>query len=301
MLVDSDHFSIRLHISLLSPAGRTKTIRQKRNGLDFQAKYGSCVSEDDTLEAGNEISILYKEFSAANPQESRHECLQLAVAQAVGSLSKKNTGKKGWYEGNEAELLEWIEKRNAATLRHATSKSLEDLAALRLVRATLKKVKRKSKNEWWMNLLRKCNATVNPSATDNKYPGSIWSTRKTIMTKGARWLPRSFQNVRDRNGEKASTPEGNAENLSACFADIFDPKVNPDGWKEIEAMTMTQRQELVGWGAPREHETRSAILHLKETAAGPSGVPACAGSAWRKTKKCSRSSTAQWLAVGNGR
>jgi exonuclease III len=58
MLVDSDHFSIRLHISLLSPAGRTKTMRQKRNGLDFQAKYGSCVSEDDILEAGKGISIL---------------------------------------------------------------------------------------------------------------------------------------------------------------------------------------------------------------------------------------------------
>jgi hypothetical protein len=125
-----------------------------------------------------------------------------------------------------------------------------------------------------MKLLRQCNATVNPSANDNKCPGKIWSTRKTTMTMGARWLPRSFQNVRDKTGEKATTPEGNAENLSTHFADIFDPTVNPGGWKEIEAMT--QRPELIGWGAhPREHETRAAILHLKETASGPSGVPAC--------------------------
>jgi hypothetical protein len=67
-----------------------------------------------------------------------------------------------------------------------------------------------------MNLLRKCNATVNPSATDNKHPGSVWSTCKTIMTKGARWLPRSFQNVRDKDGEKAPTPEGKGLHSWMC-------------------------------------------------------------------------------------
>ena len=224
-------------------------------------------------EAGKEISNLYRMLRDTNPSTSRHDCLLVAIEQGIESLPKKKTGKKGWYEGNEKELVEWIERRNAATLRHATTKNHDDLVHLRSVRATLKKLKRKSKNDWWMKLLRQCNATVNPSANDNKYPGNIWSMRKTIMTKGARWLPRSFQNVRDKTGEKATTPEGNAKNLSTYFADIFDPTVNPEGWKEIEAMT--QRPELVGWGAPQEHETRAAILHLKETAAGPSGIPAC--------------------------
>ena len=176
VLVDSDHFSIRLHISLLSPAGRTKSIRQKRNGLDFQSKCGSSVSDEDMQEAGKEISNLCKTLRDTNPTISRHDCLLMAIEQGIESLPKKKTGKKGWYEGNEKELVEWIEKRNAATLRHATTKNHDDLVHLRTVRATLKKLKRKSKNDWWMKLLRQCNATVNPSANDNKYPGNIWST-----------------------------------------------------------------------------------------------------------------------------
>ena len=49
--------------------------------------------------------------------------------------------------------------------------------------------------------------------------------------------------------------------------------VDKNGCEEIELMQ--QRPELVGWGVPQKHETRAAINHLKEAAAGPSGVPAC--------------------------
>jgi hypothetical protein len=150
VLVDSDHFSIRLHTSLLSPAGRTKSIRQKRNGLDFQSQHGSSVSEEDMQEAGKEISNLYRILRDTNPTTSRHDCLLMTIEQGIESLPKKKTGKKGWHEGNEKELLEWIEieRRNAATSRRATTKNHDDLVHLRTVRATLKKLKRKSKNDW---------------------------------------------------------------------------------------------------------------------------------------------------------
>jgi hypothetical protein len=128
MLVDSDHFAIHLNISLLSPAGRTKSTRQKRNGQDFHAKHGSGLSEVDIKAAGDEISTLHREFRSSHPLESRYECLQRAIANAVDSLPKKKTGKKGWHEGNEKELEEWIGKRNEATLKHALSKTLADLS-----------------------------------------------------------------------------------------------------------------------------------------------------------------------------
>ena len=108
MLVDSDNFSIRLHISLLSPAGRTKSIRQKRNGLDFQSKHGRSVSDEDMRKAGKEISDLYSMIRDTNPTASQHDCLLMAVEQGIESLPKKKTGKNGWYEGNEKELREWI-------------------------------------------------------------------------------------------------------------------------------------------------------------------------------------------------
>ena len=215
MLVDSDHFSIRLHLSMFSPAGRKRTERQKRNGKDFKGRYGKGTDEDMVKKESLKIKELYTERikraqekpdadeEKATPS-SNYIHLQLAIEEAIETLPKRKKEKKGWYEGNEEELVMMIAKRDKATRKHAESKSAHDLQELRKVRTSLKRVKRKSKNKWWMQLLAKCNASVNPSKGDHKHPGDIWKTRKTIMTKGARWQTRCFKNVRNGKGEVAT-------------------------------------------------------------------------------------------------
>ena len=91
MLIDSDHFSVRLHVSILSPAGRSKTTRQKRNKKDFQGRYGRDLGNAEVEKASFLLNEAYQgrrqqvrqgeEGSTSEEGETEYQSLQLVMDQ----------------------------------------------------------------------------------------------------------------------------------------------------------------------------------------------------------------------------
>jgi hypothetical protein len=74
-------------------------------------------------------------------------------------------------------------------------------------------------------------------------------------------------------GQLAKNPEENATYLPDYFQSAFSPTVNPRG-NDITHQ-MPQLPQQVEWTPPTKAELTKAISSLKDTASGPSGMPAC--------------------------
>jgi hypothetical protein len=196
-----------------------------------------------------------------------------ATDTTIRNLPPKTRPKTGWYEGNEKTLDKLIATRNAATRNHAKRKTKSSHDRLKEARTKLKKAKKQCKMAWWLTQLANVNASVNPGPRDHKHPGSIWKTAARIKKGTRRWRPRDFKNVRDAAGNLAKAPEDNARYFADYFTHVFNPKIDAAGWEVIDKMN--QRECKGKWGEPTKEELKTAIATLKDTAAGPTGLPAC--------------------------
>ena len=144
MLTDSDHFSVRLHLSLSVPKQRKMaTMRQKRNGKNFESKYGTTLPKKDIQSITALIAKDYRSrvqnhramhahLSAPLTVQDEHGCLLASIGATFDDLPKKLRRKTGWYEGNEKELDELIAARNAANRKYASSKTVNDHETLKV-------------------------------------------------------------------------------------------------------------------------------------------------------------------------
>jgi hypothetical protein len=81
----------------------------------------------------------------------------------------------------------------------------------------------------------------------------------------------------------AKTPDENARYFSEYFSAVFNPTVNTAGLDLIKRMR--QRECKRTWGEPTSEELRKAISMLRDTAAGPTGLPCCV---WQTLGKCEK-------------
>jgi hypothetical protein len=110
------------------------TMRQKRNGKNFESKYGTTLPKKDTQSITALIAKDYRfrvqNFRAMHAHlpapltvQDDHDCLLASIESTFADLPKKLRRKTGWYEGNEKELDELIAARNAANRKYACSKN----------------------------------------------------------------------------------------------------------------------------------------------------------------------------------
>jgi hypothetical protein len=172
MLKVSDHFSVRLNLSIFDPSKPTTTLRRKRNGKAIAEFFGKTADEK-VREA--QVWQIAKEYeSRLREGGSKYEHLMAAVTEIVDKLPNKKRSIRGWCDTNLDLLNAEIETRNAAARNYASTKTEEARLVLKVVRARLKKLKKLAKNKWMMQQLHECNESVLPGKGDRKNPHALW-------------------------------------------------------------------------------------------------------------------------------
>jgi hypothetical protein len=162
MLKMSDHFSVRLNLSIFNPPKPTSTLRRTRNGKAISEFFGKAA--DEKIREAQVWQIAKEHECRLKDGGSKHEQLMAAVPATVGKLPKKKRPIRGWCDANVELLNAEVEIRSAAARTYATTKTEEARLLLKLVHARLKKLKKMAKNKWMLEQLRECNGkTLTPS------------------------------------------------------------------------------------------------------------------------------------------
>ena len=271
MLKVSDHFSVRLNLSIFNPAKPMKTTRQKRNGKaigEFFGKHAEQETRDEqVLKIANEYEKRLKNGG------DTHANLMAAVTAVVDELPNKKRTTQGWCDVNMDLLNAEIEERNSAARTYAKTKTAEAKRVLQLARAKLKKLKIVAKNEWMLQQLQECNESVLPGKGDRKNPYALWKMATKLQRGLDKWKSWDDSMVRNKRGEMASTPEENATVFQDFFNELFSNDTQ-GGDVDQEYEKMKKREVDRMWVAPTEGEMMATLKNMKNTAAGVSGITA---------------------------
>ena len=172
-----------------------------------------------------------------------------AVLDVLEAIPLKKRDTKGWCDLNLTCLTEAVGRRNAAARAHAKTKTEEAKLLLRRERQRLKKLKRAAKNEWMLQELKAYNETVLPGKGDRKNPYALWKLATKLKNGLDKWKKWDDSNVRNANGDLASTPDENA----SIFQDFFNNLFSNDSGGEcakLEYEKMPKVEVDRQWGAP---------------------------------------------------
>ena len=274
MLTDSDHFSVRLNLTIRKQTKPTFTERQKMNSRKLFNHFSHHANPNTSQLLINDI---VKNYGNADHNENEHNKLLTSVQKVLNTIEPTKKKKAGWCDVNLEGLQETIATRDAACLLFAKTKTDSAKTNLRLARKELKKQKMKAKNRWILRQMRDCNESVLPVRGDRKNPYAIWKLASKIDNGLDKWKSWDDSNVKKENGQMAHTPEENAEVFQTFFNDLFSNDSISDTSKQ-EYMLMEQVPVDREWGPPTMWEMEKALKKMKHTAAGNSGIPS---SVWQ--------------------
>ena len=200
------------------------------------------------------------------------EHLMAAVMAVVETIPVQKRDKQGWCDLNFAGLNDAVDARNRAAKEYAKTKTEEARLMLKSERDALKKLKKRAKNEWMLAQLRTCNESVLPGKGDRKNPYALWKLASKLQRGLDKWKSWDDTNVKDANGELASTPEQNATVFQTFFNSLFrNDMVSADADGEYVKMTAVEVDRH--WSPPQMWEMMEELKKMKKTAAGVSGIP----------------------------
>jgi hypothetical protein len=241
------------------------------NGRDLKSYFAK--SAEDNIRGGkvNMIAQAYEEKMSMAGDE--HGKLMAAVMDVLEAIPLKKCDTKGWCDLNlTCCLTEAVGLRNAAARAHARTKTEEAKLVLRRERQRLKKLKRAAKNEWMLQEFKACNETVLPGKGDRKNPYALWKLATKLKNGLDKWKKWDDSNVRNVNGDMASTLEENASIFQDFFNNLFSNDHSGDDAR-MEYAKMPKVEVDRQWGAPTMKEIMDELKAMKHTAAGVSGTP----------------------------
>ena len=275
MLKVSDHFSIRLNLTIASPPRPPFSARQKMNSRNLNDYFHREANDEVRVKKVREIANEYRQNLVIG--ENEHGTLLAAVQKVLMEIPFKRRERTGWCDVNETCLNDAIEKRNVAARAYAKTKTEEARLELKRERHTLKKLKRVAKNKWMMEQLKDCNNSVLPGRKDRKNPYALWKLATRLKNGLDKWRTWDDSNVRNSAGKMAVTPEENASIFQTFFDDLFS-NAEEGHDATAEYAKMEKRKVVRTWGPPTMEEMKEELKHMKHTAAGVSGIPS---SVWQ--------------------
>ena len=278
MLTDSDHFSVRLNLSIDKPDKVNRTVRQVRGMKDITNHFSpTSTHQQSTID---KVRKIYED----NENTDEHSRLTTAIVNVINELPDKPRKKAGWCDLNFKDIATAVEERNEAAKDYATSKTLLAKDTLKRKRSVLKKIKIQAKNEWILNEIRDSNNSVLPGRGDRKSPASMWSLAHKLENGLDKWRRWDDSNVKNKNGKLATTPEENAVIFQSFFNELFsNDSQGAEGKAAYKDMKYTE--VTINWGEPKRWELIKAINNLKHTAPGISGIPAIIWQCLSKDQK----------------
>ena len=270
MVVDSDHYSARLHARYQKPQTKGKTKRKRRMQADWQARLLPMV---ETSKREKVVADIAAALLLRGEEEDPGSKLQKAVESVMDRLPTKKRTLSGWLELNYGYLEESIEDRNAAARNFARTKTEDARLELKRARALLKKKKKIAKNRWFKHMLQNCNGSTLPGGADGKNACATWTMAKKLNRGAKKWKQWVRQNVVDEHGQLGDGPATNADNFAACYETLFTNDVAEDGKADALHDEMEDVPTDRSWRGPSREEMRTAIGELRDTAPGVSGVP----------------------------
>jgi hypothetical protein len=275
MLTDSDHFSVRLNLTMTKQTRPTLTARQTMNKRQLHTHFSSTNNHQTVTLLTDDIETKYKVPQDENGNE--YNKLMTAVQSVLQNIPPAKRKKAGWCDTNQHQLQSSIHERDAACLIFAQTKTEEAKVHLHNVRSILKKKKQKAKNDWILQQLGQCNESVLPALGDRKNPYAIWKLATKLNNGLDKWRTWSVSNVKGKDGSMTHTPQENAEVFQNFFNDLFSndsPSLNSQHEYSLMDKIPVDRE----WGPPTMWEMEKALTKMKHTAAGISGIPA---SVWQ--------------------
>ena len=273
MIADSDHYSVRINITLNRRKSLTLSLRQKRNGRDFDSTFGKQAHVSTTLTALKKIKSLYQSDRNADD----YTRLMTAVNSVTADLPRKRSKISGWCDVNFDRIADKVQARNLANETYANTKTAESKEALRVARKNLKLAKKQERNLWLLEQVKQGNRSLLPghnSASDSK---QMWQFVKKVKRGLSKWHSNFDNNVQDKLGKLATSAEQNAENFKSYFDDLYCNLSDRNRCMKHYARMATRPVERC-WLPPTMSEMKQVLTSLKDVAAGESGIPP---SMWR--------------------
>ena len=264
MLVDSDHFSIRLHARCTKPPPPLKTTRQKVLQRDLESYFGKDADDEKNKEVVQKIAEKWNGGCTATGNGC--ENLTAAVQEVLDALPLKKRAKSGWLDMNYQYISESVDTRNAAARDYARAKTEESKSMLQEARRELKKRKKVAKNKWFLHVLHDSNDSTLPGGKDRKDSYALWTMAKKLKRGAKKWKPWLRRNIVDAAGIPATDPAGNAANFAEFYNDLFTNDVAPNGPTTALFSQMQQVATDRVWLSPTMTEMRKAVKSLRATA-----------------------------------
>jgi len=141
MLTETDHFSVRLNLTIKrKPRGEPST-RQKRNKLNYEDTFAKSATDEQRQKA---LDCIVDEMVMSD-KDTEYEKLMEAVDKVLASLPNKKREPTGWCDINYKFLGAAVDERNKACREHASTKTQEAKDELTAKRRVLKKMKKRLK------------------------------------------------------------------------------------------------------------------------------------------------------------
>jgi hypothetical protein len=218
MVVDSDHYPVRLHARYQKPQTRGKTKRKRRMQADWQAHLLPMV---ETSKREKVVADIAAALLLRGEKEDPGLKLQKAVESVMNKLPTKKRTVSGWLELNYGYLEGSIEDRNAAARNFTRTKTEDARLELKHARAMLKKKKKIAKNRWVKHMLQNCNGSALPGGADGKNARATWTMAKKLNRGAKKWKQWARQNIVDEKGQLGDGPASNADNFAAHYETLF--------------------------------------------------------------------------------
>jgi hypothetical protein len=260
MLKVSDHFSVRINLTMSSPPNPPLTLRQRNNTKNLRDVFSKSADEKVKRERIMEMARQHEDRRKTHGDGFEH--LMAAVNAVVETTPVQKREQQGWCDLNFACLNEAVETRNAAARECARTKTEEARLLLKKERDCLKKLKKKAKNEWMLEQLKTCDETVLPGKGDRKNPHALWKLASKLQRGLDKWKSWDDTNVKDANGNVASTPEQNATIFQKNFNSLFSDDVVSTG-AVGEHKKMSQVEIDRAWSPPQMWEMKAELKKMK--------------------------------------
>ena len=190
-------------------------------------------------------------------------------AAALETLPKRQRSQPSWFEAAAEPLRARTAARDAAFHAHLSHPSNHTATRLRAVRAALHKEVRAAKSSWIFEQCRRVTAGLVGSCGVKAAWDALGALRAGLCGVRTRAAPAK---MRKADGSLATSPEENATVFANHFQKLYG---HPPSFDASVMELVQQRDVMPGLdGLPTDTEISRALGRLRNTAPGPSGLPA---------------------------
>ena len=139
--------------------------------------------------------------------------MMTAVLMTIDELPNKVRAPSGWCDLHYSSIKKAIEERSIRSRDYVKWKTPDTKLLYKQARRRVKMTMREAKNRRLLKMITNCNLSLLPGGPKRSDPRAIWNFTKKITRGSSKWKKWSMSNVRNMNGDLATTPEGNADNF----------------------------------------------------------------------------------------